>query len=261
MRSYAGKVSYVAGLGPTLRPFLGSIWRALADAADGGAGPARRRPLPEHLVHIRRVAHALRWLRAFFERQRGTLVRSHYTVEPFCTRLTVAVDASPWGIGGVLLQGAFPISYFADGLHMCDLDRFRATLGDSAHTTTWEALAILVALRLWRTQLHVRAALALRSDSLGALSATLRAGSRSESLGTILRELALEEAELGSAFTALEHIPGITNVWPDALSRLSAPAPKRIPEALRTVQRAWPAARTADFWLTARPPGRRKGES
>ena len=34
LRSYAGRLSFIAGLVPTLRPFLGTIWAAIADLGD-----------------------------------------------------------------------------------------------------------------------------------------------------------------------------------------------------------------------------------
>ena len=95
-----------------------------------------------------RVAPSLRWALAFLRGQRGTIVRNF----PFEPRedsfLTVATDASPWGIGGVLFREGLPVAWFTDVLHPCDLERFQATVGDSAFTTLWETLAILVALRV-----------------------------------------------------------------------------------------------------------------
>eukprot|EP00974_Lingulodinium_polyedra_P074830 7251014-Lingulodinium_polyedra.AAC.1 len=63
------------------------------------------------------------------------------------------------GIGGVLFDGATPVAYYADRLRPEDLLRFGATDGDSAFTTVWEALAILVGVRLWRGPHHRRATL------------------------------------------------------------------------------------------------------
>ena len=42
----------------------------------------------------------------------------------------------------------------------------------------------------------------------------------------VVAEIAPDEAELNTRIEVLEHIPGVSNVWPDALSRLGAPEPK-----------------------------------
>ena len=120
----------------------------------------------------------------------------------------MAVDASPWGIGGVLIASGRPLAWFADDITQPDLDRFHAQLGDSAFTTLWEALAILVAFRLWRRPGHASATIAPRSDSLGALSAYSKFASRSPGLTVVLQELALDEAEFTTPVT-FTHIPGL----------------------------------------------------
>ena len=106
------------------------------------------------------------WALALLHKEAGALTRVHpMVVTPPHEVLCVTSDASPWGIGAVLTQDGQPIAWLADSIH-----RFEATLGDSAFTTTWESLAILVALRVWRQQFPGNTRFAIRSDSLGALS-------------------------------------------------------------------------------------------
>jgi hypothetical protein len=62
--------------------------------------------------------------------------------------------------------------------------------------------------------------------------------------------------ELYHALSISVHIPGITNIQPDALSRLSAPHPSTIPEALANTQRTTLVPRDEQFWLTERPASR-----
>ena len=192
----------------------------------------------------------MRWLLAFFRRQRGTLTKVYPWTPPQEAYLQVTCDASPWGIGGVLFVQGAPAAWFADDLQQCDLDRFQATKGDSAFTTVWEALAILVALRLWRQPRHLHAAFAVRSDSLGALRALSKKGSGTRGVGLILRELSLEEAELGLGIRSLTHIPGMSNTWADALSRLTAPEAKALPGPLKGIPRSAAPPRTKSWWLT-----------
>ena len=107
---------------------------------------------------------------------------------------------------------------------------------------------------MWRDKKHLSASLLLKPDSLDTLSAMRKHSSKSRGLSLILAELALEEAELANGFTDLVHIPGVSNVWPDAFSRLSAPEPKEVPLELLSATRVTPPPRAADFYHSAREP-------
>ena len=168
--------------------------------------------------------------------------------------LTAATDASPWGIGGVLFRAGRPVAWFTDVLHPCDLERFHAAVGDSAFTTLWETFAILVALRAWKGPQFGGGRLALRADSLGAILALRKCASRNPGVSTLLEELALEDAELDRGYTLLTHIPGVSNVLPDALSRLQAPEPKPFPECLSNIPGTPVPLRTDQYYLTSRGP-------
>eukprot|EP00969_Alexandrium_andersonii_P200208 8843711-Alexandrium_andersonii.AAC.1 len=50
----------------------------------------------------------------------------------------------------------------------------------------------------------------------------------------------------------LTHIPGVANIKADALSRLFAPSPKRVPAELVRVSRAHPPPRDEGFYLVTR---------
>ena len=180
-------------------------------------------------MHTFRFREAFSWLLAFCPRQRGTLTRRIAPSRDHVTEITFTCDASPWGIGGVLYSNGDPISWFADRITQMDTQLLRANSGESKHLTIWEALAILVGLRLWRSPDHTGASVQVRSDSLGALLSASKGSSSSPGLNHILREIALEDAELGNRISAGTHIPGMTNKAADALSRLWAPAPAAIP--------------------------------
>ena len=148
-----------------------------------------------------------------------------------------------------------PIAWISDKIHPEDLDRFSATLGDSAFTTTWEALAILVAFRAWTPVFPSGTRFALRSDSLGALASIAKSASPSKGLSLILQEIALDEAGQVWGFDSLTHIPGVSNTVADPLSRLYAPDAKTIPESLTTVPRTMVPHRIGMWWATtARQP-------
>jgi hypothetical protein len=141
------------------------------------------------------------------------------------------------------------VAYFGVPLEEADAQRFRAPLGASDHISVWEALALLVAARMWLPGLpNLR--MQVRSDSLSALSAALALRSREPRLNAVARELALDTAEGRYQLAALQHTPGVANSYPDALSRLHDPTPRRVPLDLLKARRDCPPARDAAFWRT-----------
>ena len=129
VRSFCGKVAFVAGMVPTIRPFLRMLWGAVSST-----GAAR---LPASMLHCKQMGPALHWLLAFFKGLHGPLVRSF----PLAVAMAdegnyVATDACPWGFAGVLFKHHQPIAWYAEPLSEDDLRRFRAKRGDSGHNTT-----------------------------------------------------------------------------------------------------------------------------
>jgi hypothetical protein len=189
LRSLAGSLNFIAEVVHPLRPFLSPLWAALSSRKPDEGGRARKARrhdrLPKGLVEVQQCKHALRWITAFLDRQRGTISRiTNYTSQPTSRR---------------------------------------------------------------RISFH------LRSDSLSALSSIFRGSPRSPSLNNIVAEILLDEAELYNSLTMTVHIPGVANIQPDALSRLSAPSPSTIPQALRAVPRLLLPPRDESFWLTLGP--------
>ena len=144
----------------------------------------------------------------------------------------MVTDASLWGIGGVLYWHSRAVAYFSDELHPCDLNRFRACKGDSAFTTVWEALVILVGLRAWAPLFNSFDAVRIRSGSHGSLSAIAKLSTSSSALNQVICELALDSSLAGFALKELCHIPGISNTVADALSRAFSPDPEPWPHEL-----------------------------
>ena len=167
-----------------------------------------------------------------------------------------ATDACPWGIGGVRFENHRPVEWFAAPLRDGDLRRFGASRGDSANNTTWEALAILVALRVWPPGTHVL--VRVRSDSLSALRSLVRQSSRAPNLNAIAREVALDSALGLYVIGTATHIPGISNSLPDDLSRQWAPQPHAFPPELQGVPEAKVPPTDRAFWRAAGDPSRIK---
>jgi len=159
----------------------------------------------------------------------------------------IATDACPWGFAGVLFKNNIPTAWFATPLTTVDQRRF-GKKGESKHNTTWEALAILVAIRLWLPGTHVLAR--IKSDSLSALRSMVKLSSSSPALSLIAREIALDSVLGLYTVGVATHIPGVSNMLPDDLSRMWAPEPHAFPAILQGVAEHVPPERDHTFWKT-----------
>ena len=162
----------------------------------------------------------------------------------------MVLDASPWGMGGVLISGDKILSWFSSNLTKWDEERFNHKIGTDAGQQTWEALCILVALRAWKKMWATQqCSLTIKSDNISALVMASKLKITSSQL--IAREVALELSEAAFMPRHVVHVPGVMNVWADALSRLSSPRGHyAVPARLLSVPCAEPAKRTVAFYST-----------
>ena len=254
VRRLAGQANHVAGLVFAWRPFLKSFWAALKKVAQH---PGR---LQGHIWR-RQIDDSLRWLHAFLTHRRGTLTRCYALRHHFneCPPSVIAFDASAMGLGAILMREGSVTHYFSDPIGPLDEAMLGVAAGDDKMQQLWEALALLVALRVWREVWSTgRSHLTMEGDSMTALYMLVDVKSRSDINVTIAREIALE---LGSAIyrpDCVRHVPGITNKVPDYLSRCMAEpiASQPLPTVLRNAQRVFPPPRDSSWYLAAGQPRR-----
>ena len=247
LRSYAGALSFVAGLVPHLRPFLSSLWAVLPSCGGTASDGARAKGRSGKLVHTRRIEPALRWIGALLSGEAAPLrreLKAHFPV----LNVTITTDACPFGMGGTLRVEGELKEIFSSGLPQFELQKFEARKGDSKHTTLWEALALLIACRQWLSKFVGVAKVHVRSDSLSLLQTLLKARAKSKDLAIIAREFALDLAKDRYRIHLLTHIPGVTNLEADALSRELAPVALELPRSLLGVPRA-SVKLGPDFWM------------
>ena len=134
----------------------------------------------------------------------------------------MTLDASPFGLGGILTLDGRVIAWFASALTKLDSKRFGCPLGDSSGQQEWEAVCILVALTAWRSHWMKRnVALTLKSDNLSALTVASQLKDR-RNRTLIAKELSLLYSDRSYEPSFYTHIPGSTNVLSDSLSRLGS---------------------------------------
>ena len=251
LRKFTGRAVHVASLIFGWQPFVGMLWAPLCQDFN-------RQGAPLHCVWRRQIEAPLKWIAAFLVGQRGTLQRI-FDAKAYhaCEANTVLVcDASPWGLGGVVLEGGQPVAYLADAVTTEDSQILGFEFGPSKSQQATEALCILVCLRHWKKLwATLRSSLVVKSDSVTALTLVLYARARGHTTATIAREVALDVSEGVYRPSVVSHIAGITNFTADALSRLFEPGKHtKIPSWLDDVPRHFPPRRDMSWYRTLSPP-------
>jgi len=217
LASYAGTLTHFAGIVPTLWPFIRPLWAVLYDYTPNS--------LPATQFHTSRIATVARWFTIFLSQPERLLSRRYNLATPTLASncwLRISCDASPWGMGGVRWDHSWsPVEYFHAPISEEDVKHLKVIIGDSASMPILEALAILIAIRLWGEQKEI--AFAIRSDAQGAIQALANLRSGNSGVNRIAAELALDIVDKQFAPLRITHIPGVSNVLPDFLSRLLQP--------------------------------------
>ena len=250
LRSYAGKAMNIATVIHTWRPFVQQLFAALNTEGLSGA--------PKHCVWTKQIQTPMYWILAFLHQLRSHLVR-RWDVAAFANKgehVAIMWDASPFGLGAVLILNGVIKEYLHDISQPFETDLLDISIGSSESQQTMEALAGLVALRIWKQHwMSARAFLALRSDNMGALTLFGRLKTSSRANSIIAREFALDLGDSSFAPQVTEHIPGFSNIICDNLSRLQDPSKQySIPGCLSGIPRVPCPSRDRAWWRSLCPP-------
>ena len=160
------------------------------------------------------------------------------------------LDASPYGLGGILIASDRIVSYFASPLTRLDEEIHGHSIGSDKGQQVWEALCILVAMRTWTSEwLGCQCTLTIKSDNISALVMASKLKVTASIL--IAQELALILSEASYMPRHVVHVPGAMNAWADALSRLEDPTHRcKVPDALRDTPRAQPSEPSSRYYST-----------
>ena len=198
------------------------------------------------------------WILALLQNKLADLKRTFLvdTWRGHGTVVELVLDASPWGLGGYLVEDWRIVSWFACGLGEEEQQILDIRTADSAAQQVVEALAVLVALRLWKKRwLHSRVNLKVKSDSISALVLCLDFKTRGKGTCILAREVALDVACNEYSPNTVQHIPGVDNVIADPLSRRYMPdAEFVLPACLMHVEEAIAPQRTRSYFRTLEQP-------
>ena len=249
LRKLTGKANYIASLIITWRPFLADLWGALAKH-DGQAKKRKRQRIP-NTIWVKQIKSALKWIHLFLTTEYDAMSRSYCLLDHMSADelLIISTDASPWGLGGTLTLAGIVVAAFCSKLSSHDTRRYQYEIGSSRGQQTWEALAVLVALRLWGSHWRSRRyRLLVKSDSVVALVMTAKLKAAGYNVNRIAREVALDMGAGLYLPAVCEHVAGISNILPDALSRQWEPAGPAFPAELSSLALTPAPLRTNSFY-------------
>ena len=208
LRQAAGKISWLSGVLPKTRWIVSVFYRVLYDRTEDvkTGEEARRRSArvdtrnKDHLFAVKQIDQARQWLIKFLETAMLKPVRKLRMDVGKYPKATITTDASPLGMGAVLLVNNRLIKALATPVtaEEAKLLGFEDVYGESGSQGVVEMLAVLVALKHWATELaNCSVALQLQSDSMVALATTQRLAHSSPTLNFIAAEVALTCEHIG----------------------------------------------------------------
>ena len=254
LRSFTGQLMHIASLVQVLRPFITDLYGALYGRDDG---PTRA---PKGCVWVKQVRHVLTWVAAWLEGTPGALQKL-YPLKRYrmsADRISLHLDASPWGLGAYLAYDGVAVAWFASRLGDEELRLLDLQRGEASAQQAVEALCALVAIRQWQSRWRdAKWSLRLRSDSVSALVLAMKLKTHGAACGIIARELALDMAVESFPPVIAEHVPGIANLVPDILSRRYDPHYEKdwqVPPLLRGVHEVVLAPRGLEYYRSLRGP-------
>ena len=193
-------------------------------------------------VGTRRVEHTLTWLRALCSFGVGLSTRLPLAPTALGVTWRIVTDASPWGGGAVLYHDGRAVEWLSTDWGPTETEHLGAEVGSHKWQATFEALAVLVAVRAFSGRWGEEfLELGVGSDSMSTLGAIGKGRSQSPGMNRVVRELTLDEALSTNGFAlVLRHVPAGENLLADARSRLGEPGSGAVvpPELARLPRRA-----------------------
>ena len=244
LRTIIGKATSIASVLYVWRPFVQEMSAALHAPSEA----------PKGCVWVKQIRHAATWLIKFFSSE-AQGIRRVYSLQHYLgngPRITITWDASPFGMGATLQRNGTFLEYFSSPIYDSDERIFEVQAGTSHGQQTWEALAGLVALRVWSSHWKgQRARLQIRGDNVGSLTLLTTLKGHSKALTLIASEYALDLGEAEWRPDLATHLPGVTNTVCDTLSRKFQPGNSyELPLSLKEAQEVTPPLRVGSWWRT-----------
>ena len=242
-----GVLGWLSSAIPAARPWLAILWSVITGYREPVKATTRRR---KGLILVKQVENAVRWLKGLLHLSDGKVGLSKiHRWRPYAVTLLLQTDASPYGLGGVLIKQKQIIAYFSSALTAEDYKLFNATPGDPSFQSEYELLAVVVGLRSCAQIIADLGAtrVILKGDNTATLNAAMNHRASSPLMAQLTAELVLEMEAQGLHAIVAQHLPGLLNTLPDKLSR---PHTEAIPLELNNILRLDVPRRSQHFYRT-----------
>eukprot|EP00438_Fugacium_kawagutii_P028344 Skav219239 [mRNA] locus=scaffold1242:54882:56198:- [translate_table: standard] len=258
----AGKVSWMSGLLPRTRWIVAVFYRVLhlrlKDVADGTEASRRGQRTDarnkDHLFPVKQLEQARLWMVKYLEVAMEKPSRKFKLNIKQYPQAKIITDASPEGLGAVLLVNNKIIRAFSSKVTALDAATLNFALGESSSQGTLETLAVIVAVKHWSKELaSCQVVLEVQSDSVVALALTQRLGHSTPAINFLGGELAVQCEQTGLESVKATHIPGTANTIADYLSRPSKWSTHARPQELEGITIGTPAKREGDYYHLPTP--------
>eukprot|EP00434_Breviolum_minutum_P034288 symbB.v1.2.030341.t1/scaffold3410.1/size62789/2 len=256
LRWFAGKTAWLANILPRARwvtAVLYAVMKSTEAEEDKVKSDGR---VKKGLFAVARLESARRWLVAFTEAAMARPMRKISIGNKNQMEVRLCCDASPEGLGAVLVVNGAPVGALASPVDDYDVKLLAIEKGASSSQGVLEVLCLLVALKHWKKRFagHV-VTLDAQSDSMVALALSQRLAASSPTLNWLGAEMSLALEEAGVEVFRSVHIPGKANVEADHLSRPSIWSKVKLPEGLEPLASAieTPAVRDKDYYQLPGP--------
>ena len=266
LRSVTGRLSWIAGILPRLRwavsMFYGTLYAVLREdpsIEEKRAANRTDKRTKKRLIPVKRLGIAVTWLKFVLEDSRRLTIR-RIPLDVNKTRWAITTDASPQGLGGILLGQLGPAD---SAFQVMDAFEAKVTLAeaellDIEHKEA-SGQAILECLTVVRAQklfgyLFAKHRVLIRSDSTVALGMASKLASNTPTINWLAAEISLLLEKQQVLELIPHHIPGKWNVEADWLSRWHEREGRPMPIALKNCEiRSLEPITASSFSLT--PPG------
>ena len=139
-----------------------------------------------------------------------------------------------------------------DAITDYDIKRLHIIRGDASGQQPCEALSALVGMRMWKMWwCERRCTVGLRGGNITALTMALTLKAPRGPVKKVARVFALDYADAAFEPEYAQHVPGVTNILADLLSRRYDPAHAagwQLPPLLRDVPRVRVPVRDSNVW-------------
>ena len=259
LRKMCGRISWLAGILPRARWAVRVFYADRLREVDSGLEMARAQQRDDtrdksNMIHVTRFEGVRRWMVSFLSASKGTPTRRLSLMKSKEVHIRVITDACPEGLGAVLVVNGVVTAALTSKISAEDAYLLEFERGSSSSQAIVEALALLVALKHWKTLLKEKAiTMEFVSDNIAALTLAQRHAGKGSGLNFLGGELSVTLEELAIDQVLTTHIPGVANKSADWLSRPSTWEKVEMPDELIGIEIKASAPRPKE-WYTLDPP-------